>query len=208
MTPAAGASSVPAGGGSSLPFSGGSGKTPGRHHDRSARSSLDWDRPVSGNGLMSAASQEARSRAERRRWFAAASAAVERRQASASRWTRAAPPPLSSPRKRRRMQVGARRLDIRVCRRSAFLISCAGRDRDGCRSHRRRHPTGSGPELFVFPGAKLGCERAARTLRHCERQRSLSSGRPLRAGPIGSCAIKATACAGRMLEPCQQCLAG
>ena len=89
--------SVPAGGGSSLPFSGGSGKTPGRHHDRSARSSLDWDRPVSGNGLMSAASQEARSRAERRRWFAAASAAVERRQASASRWTRAAPPPLSSP---------------------------------------------------------------------------------------------------------------
>jgi hypothetical protein len=32
---------------------------------------------------MSAASQEARSGAERRRWFAAASAAVERRQASA-----------------------------------------------------------------------------------------------------------------------------
>ena len=123
---------------------------------------------------MSAASQEARAGAERRRWFAAASAAVERRQASASRWTRAAPPPLSSPRKRRRMQVGVRRLDIRVCRRSAFLISCAGRDRDGCRSHRRRHPTGSGPELFVFRGAKLGCERAARTLLrgHCERQRS------------------------------------
>ena len=32
------------GGGSSLPFSGGSGKTPGRHDDRPARSSLDWDR--------------------------------------------------------------------------------------------------------------------------------------------------------------------
>ena len=44
MTPAAGASAVPASGGSSLPFSGGSGLTPGRHHDRSARSSLDWDR--------------------------------------------------------------------------------------------------------------------------------------------------------------------
>ena len=44
MTPAGGASAVPAGGGQSLPFSGGSGKTPGRHHDRSARSSLDWDR--------------------------------------------------------------------------------------------------------------------------------------------------------------------
>jgi hypothetical protein len=27
----------------------GSGNTPGRHHDRSARSSLDWDRPSSGN---------------------------------------------------------------------------------------------------------------------------------------------------------------
>ena len=26
------------------PFSGGSGNTPGRHYDRSARSSLDWDR--------------------------------------------------------------------------------------------------------------------------------------------------------------------
>jgi hypothetical protein len=49
VTPAAGASAVPAGGGSSLPSPGGSGKTPGRHHDRSARSSLDWDRPASGN---------------------------------------------------------------------------------------------------------------------------------------------------------------
>jgi hypothetical protein len=44
VTPVAGASAVPAGGGSSLPFSGGFGFTPGRHHDRSARSSLDWDR--------------------------------------------------------------------------------------------------------------------------------------------------------------------
>jgi hypothetical protein len=35
-----------------------------------------------------------------------------------SAWTRAAPPPLSSP-KRGRMTVGARRLEIRVCRRSA-----------------------------------------------------------------------------------------
>ena len=44
VTPAAGASAVPAGGGSSLALSGGSGFTPGRHDDRSARSSLDWDR--------------------------------------------------------------------------------------------------------------------------------------------------------------------
>ena len=44
VTLAAGASAVPADGGSSLPPPGGSGKTPGRHHDRSARSSLDWDR--------------------------------------------------------------------------------------------------------------------------------------------------------------------
>jgi hypothetical protein len=36
-------------GGSSLPSPGGSGKTPGRHHDRSARSSLDWDRGRAGN---------------------------------------------------------------------------------------------------------------------------------------------------------------
>ena len=43
------------------PFSGGSGNTPGRHHDRSARSSLDWDRLDSGNARQ-AASQEARSR--------------------------------------------------------------------------------------------------------------------------------------------------
>src|SRR5262249_49372563 len=48
VTPAAGASAVPAGGGSSLPFSGGSGETPGRHDDRSARSSLDWDRKERG----------------------------------------------------------------------------------------------------------------------------------------------------------------
>ncbi len=49
MTPAAGASAVPAGGGSSLLLSGGSGFTPGRHDDRSARSSLDWDRKAAGN---------------------------------------------------------------------------------------------------------------------------------------------------------------
>ena len=44
VTPAAGASAVPAGGGSSPPLSGGFGKTPGRHDDRSATLSLDWDR--------------------------------------------------------------------------------------------------------------------------------------------------------------------
>jgi len=31
------------------PFSGGFGNTPGRHYDRSARSSLDWDRLKMGN---------------------------------------------------------------------------------------------------------------------------------------------------------------
>jgi hypothetical protein len=58
---------------------------------------------------MDAASQEARSEAERRRWFAAASAAVERRQASA----------LRSARSRIRLMRNGR---IRVCRRFAFLI--------------------------------------------------------------------------------------
>ena len=44
VTPADGAGAVPAGGGSSPPHSGGFGKTPGRHDDRSATLSLDWDR--------------------------------------------------------------------------------------------------------------------------------------------------------------------
>jgi hypothetical protein len=43
-TPADGARAVPAGGGSSPPLPGGFGKTPGRHDDRSATLSLDWDR--------------------------------------------------------------------------------------------------------------------------------------------------------------------
>ncbi len=43
-TPVDGARAVPAGGGSSPPFPGGFGKTPGRHDDRSATMSLDWDR--------------------------------------------------------------------------------------------------------------------------------------------------------------------
>src|SRR5208282_4428805 len=43
-TPADGARAVPAGGGSSPPLPGGFGKTPGRHDDRSATWSLDWDR--------------------------------------------------------------------------------------------------------------------------------------------------------------------
>jgi hypothetical protein len=41
---------APAGGrGRILPHPGGSGVPLGRHHDRSARSSLDWDRPMAGN---------------------------------------------------------------------------------------------------------------------------------------------------------------
>ena len=100
-TPADGARAVPAGGGSSPPLPGGSGNTPGRHDDRSARSSLDWDRkarvtPVSSADFRTIGicaptkSQEARSGAELWRWVAAASAVVERRQASALRLQRAA----------------------------------------------------------------------------------------------------------------------
>ena len=44
MTPEAGASAVPAGKASSASLPGGFGKTPGRHYDRSATMSLDWDR--------------------------------------------------------------------------------------------------------------------------------------------------------------------
>ena len=43
-TPVDGARAVPAGGGSSPLLPGGFGKTPGRHDDRSATQSLDWDR--------------------------------------------------------------------------------------------------------------------------------------------------------------------
>ena len=152
---------------------------------------------------MAAASQEARAGAERRRWFAAASAAVERRQASASRWTRAAPPPLPFPASGGRMKVAG--AEVGHTRLSAFRLPDFMRQ---ARSRwmpvpRRRHPTGSGRSFSFSVGAKLGCERAARTLRHCERQRaiqrcargwiassrSLASGRPLRAGPVGALAM-------------------
>jgi hypothetical protein len=68
---------------------------------------------------------------------------------------------------------------------NAFLISCAGRDRDGAGPTAGGRPTGSGPELFVFRGAKLGYERAARTL--CLVIASASEAIPLRArGSIAS----------------------
>jgi hypothetical protein len=43
VTPAGGARAVPAGRGSSPPLPGGFGITPGRHYDRPAMRSLDWD---------------------------------------------------------------------------------------------------------------------------------------------------------------------
>ena len=72
--PADGAGAGPAGVGSSPALPGGFGATPGRHYDRPARSSLDWDRKLRVPGSASGA--------ELRRWLAAASAAVERRQAA------------------------------------------------------------------------------------------------------------------------------
>jgi hypothetical protein len=107
VTPAGGAGAVPAGGGSSPSPPGGFGQTSGRHYDRPAAMSLDWDRrgrvtPASFKLRMifsenryplfriirSAASQEERSGAERWRSFAAASAVVGRRRASALRSAR------------------------------------------------------------------------------------------------------------------------
>ena len=169
---------------------------------------------------MAAASQEARAGAERRRWFAAASAAVERRQASASRWTRAAPPSSVLPRKRGRMKIaGAEVGDTRL---SAFRLPDFMR-----RARSRWMPVpppapsdgiGSGAFRFSWSKTRVRTRREnASSLRAPAKQSSsvrrtrrgaCHRGRPLRAGPIGSCAIKATACAGRMLEPCQQCLAG
>src|ERR1700733_4199900 len=87
VTPVDGARAVPAGGGSSPLLPGGSGKTPGRHDDRSATLSLDWDRWVRVTPALEPKSQEARSGPELRRWLAAASAAVERRQVSALRFS-------------------------------------------------------------------------------------------------------------------------
>ena len=78
VTPAGGARAVPAGRGSSPPLPGGFGNTPGRHYDRSAIGSLDWDRRRRSNGRRNRVPGSA-SGAERRRWFAAARAAVERR---------------------------------------------------------------------------------------------------------------------------------
>ena len=83
---------------------GGFGKTPGRHDDRSARSSLDWDRET--------ASQEARLKLERGSWFAP----------EEPRWNadRRAHPLV-------RAASDDAELRIHVCRRSAsffFLVLC------------------------------------------------------------------------------------
>src|SRR6185312_17382874 len=78
VTPAGGARAVPAGRGSSPPLPGGFGKTPGRHYDRPAIGSLDWDRRRRSNGRRSQVPGSA-SGAKWRRWFAATRTAVERR---------------------------------------------------------------------------------------------------------------------------------
>jgi hypothetical protein len=90
-TPVDGARAVPAGGGSSPPHSGGSGKTPGRHDDRSATQVAGLGQAGADNARFLAPSQEARTGVELWRSVAAASAVVERRQASARRFARAAP---------------------------------------------------------------------------------------------------------------------
>jgi hypothetical protein len=139
-TPADGAGAVPAGAGSSPALPGGFGATPGRHYDRPARSSLDWDRKLRVPGSASGA--------ELRRWLAAASAAVERRQAArrvdfvcADLRTlvcvdaRRAPSSVL-PRTRGRMKVEARRLEIRVCRRSASFSFCSPDERSEIRGRR------------------------------------------------------------------------
>src|SRR5262245_18927568 len=53
---------------------------------------------------------------------------------------------------------------LRVCRRSAFLITCAGHDRDCAGPTAGGHLAGLGPKAFVLGEAKLGRERTARTL--------------------------------------------
>ena len=101
-----------------------------------------------------AASQEARSGAERRRWFAAASAAVERRQASAPL------PTLPARREGKEIRRAAASADAdgRFTRLSAFRLPDlrAGRDRDGAGTTAGGRPTGSGPGFFALLGAKLG----------------------------------------------------
>jgi hypothetical protein len=76
-------------------------ETPGRHDDRSASSSLDWDRSASAECRKHGHVPGSASEAERRRWFAAASAAVERRQAGA-------PPPTPPPQAGEGKEVKAR----------------------------------------------------------------------------------------------------
>jgi hypothetical protein len=137
-------------------------------------------------GTGNSASQEARpSGAELRRWLAAASAAVERRQAArradfvcADLRTlvcvdaRRAPASVL-PRKRWRMKAGARRLEIRVCRRSAsfFLVArmkrsemrgrrCKPRDRSRIFAEPVIGPATSGRTRWLRPGYR--CSSALR----------------------------------------------
>jgi hypothetical protein len=104
---------------------------------------------------------------------------VERRQASASRRTRAAPSPLSSA-QARRMKVGARRLEIRVCRRSASLSFCgldeptgparSGRPDDRLREIRERVEKSwrrSRISLALHPGCDVSITRARIAPREC-----------------------------------------
>ena len=125
-------------------------------------------------GTGNSASQEARpSGAELRRWLAAASAAVERRQAArradfvcADLRTLVCVDARRAPafilhRLRGRTEAGARRLEIRVCRRSASFFLVVRMKRSEMRGRR--------------------CKPRDRS----RISRSRSSGRPLRAGPVG-----------------------
>jgi hypothetical protein len=120
VTAADGAGTVPAGEGSSPSLSGGSGVTPGRHYDRSATLSLDWDRERRVTPVANA-SQEVRlelsggvgSRPQAPWWNA------DRRRADDS--ARAV---LADDLRRLRRLVCDERgtVGIRVCRRSASFI--------------------------------------------------------------------------------------
>src|SRR5215472_4994309 len=140
VTPAGGARAVPAGRGSSPPLPGSFGNTPGRHYDRSAIGSLDWDR----DGGVTAAeskSQEARlelnggvgSLPQEPRWNAG--------RRSAPRWARAAP---------RRVRMSWRLPAFRL----PCFISLCSCSRISLRSSGRRAPSVIEPKPALPPGLK------------------------------------------------------
>jgi hypothetical protein len=160
---------------------------------------------------MSAASQEARAGAERRRWFAAASAAVERRQASAPAG-RAPRPLLCPPPHAGRMKVAG--AEVGHTRLSAFRLPDFMR-----RARSRWMPV---PPPAPSDGIGSGAFRFSWSKTRVRTRRGNTSSLRAPAKPVIGPATsggthwllaisgksKAIGCAGRMLEPCQQCLAG